>query len=93
MLEDASHETITDCGEDGELPPVNAMCESTKMTGTLAVLVAGVAVLADSVFVLAMLYPVLLVIRYGVIAREERYLEEKFGQEYLDYKAVVRRWF
>ena len=33
-----------------------------------------------------------LVIRYGVIAREEIYLERKFGAEYLDYKAKVRRW-
>ena len=58
----------------------------------LAMLIAGVAVAADSVFVLAMLYPVLLVIRYGVIAREERYLEAKFGQAYMDYQARVRRW-
>jgi protein-S-isoprenylcysteine O-methyltransferase Ste14 len=27
-----------------------------------------------------------------VIAREERYLERKFGQEYLDYKGRVRCW-
>jgi protein-S-isoprenylcysteine O-methyltransferase Ste14 len=35
---------------------------------------------------------VLLVIRFYVIAREERYLETKFGEEYLDYKRRVRRW-
>jgi protein-S-isoprenylcysteine O-methyltransferase Ste14 len=41
----------------------------------------------------AMLLPlVLAVLRRGVIEREERYLERKFGDEYLAYKARVRRW-
>jgi protein-S-isoprenylcysteine O-methyltransferase Ste14 len=31
-------------------------------------------------------------LRYGVIAREEAYLERKFGRAYLDYKDRVRRW-
>ena len=35
---------------------------------------------------------VLAVIDRGVIAREERYLEGKFGEEYLAYKRGVRRW-
>ncbi len=53
---------------------------------------AGIAVAADSLWVLLLLVPALIVVRYGVIAREERYLEEKFGEDYLRYKARVRRW-
>jgi protein-S-isoprenylcysteine O-methyltransferase Ste14 len=36
--------------------------------------------------------PLLWVINVGVVQREERYLERKFGDAYRDYKASVRRW-
>jgi protein-S-isoprenylcysteine O-methyltransferase Ste14 len=39
-----------------------------------------------------MLIPFYLVLRYGVVAREEGYLERKFGDAYSDYKSRVRRW-
>jgi protein-S-isoprenylcysteine O-methyltransferase Ste14 len=52
----------------------------------------GIALLSDALWVLAPLPVVLAVIDRGVIAREERYLERKFGSEYLDYKRRVRRW-
>jgi protein-S-isoprenylcysteine O-methyltransferase Ste14 len=52
----------------------------------------AIALLADALWVLAPLPLVLLIIDRGVIAREERYLERKFAQEYLDYKRRVRRW-
>lgn len=58
----------------------------------LALAYAGISVAVDSAWMLALILPFLLVIRYGVVAREERYLERKFGQAYLDYKAKVRRW-
>jgi protein-S-isoprenylcysteine O-methyltransferase Ste14 len=52
----------------------------------------GLAVALDSLWLLAMLVPFYLVIRYGVVAREEAYLERKFGDAYLGYKSRVRRW-
>jgi protein-S-isoprenylcysteine O-methyltransferase Ste14 len=53
---------------------------------------AGAGVAGDSPWVLAMLGPVLWVMHHGVILDEERYLEVKFCEAYLDYKATVRRW-
>ena len=39
-----------------------------------------------------MLVPFALVIRYGVVPREEAYLEHKFGNVYGSYRTRVRRW-
>jgi protein-S-isoprenylcysteine O-methyltransferase Ste14 len=52
----------------------------------------GLAIGFDSLWVLAALAPFYLVIRYGVVAREEAYLERKFGDVYAGYKSRVRRW-
>ena len=53
---------------------------------------AGLAIGFNSLWILAALAPFYLVIRYGVVAREETYLERKFGDIYLDYTTRVRRW-
>lgn len=53
---------------------------------------AGVAVMGNSLWALSLLIPTLAVIRYGVIAREEEYLERKFGEDYRRYRNSVRRW-
>ena len=58
----------------------------------LALLFAGIAVLADSGWLALLLVPYVAVLRIGVIAREERYLERKFGAPYRAYRARVRRW-
>jgi protein-S-isoprenylcysteine O-methyltransferase Ste14 len=58
---------------------------------SLAVLYAGLAVMANALWSLLLL-AVMLIIHYAVILPEERYLEQKFGEEYRSYKAKVRRW-
>jgi protein-S-isoprenylcysteine O-methyltransferase Ste14 len=58
----------------------------------MALTYVGIALLSSAVWVLVPLPFVLAVIDRGVIAREERYLVAKFGEEYLGYKRTVRRW-
>ncbi len=58
----------------------------------MALLYAGVAVALDSPLALLLLAPVVAAIHFGVVAREERYLEAKFGEPYRRYRAQVRPW-
>jgi protein-S-isoprenylcysteine O-methyltransferase Ste14 len=53
---------------------------------------AGLAIAFDNLWLLMMLVPFALLIRYGVVAREEAYLERKFGDVYRGYRSRVRRW-
>jgi len=52
----------------------------------------GLAIAFDNLWLLMMLLPFALVIHYGVVAREEIYLELKFGDVYRGYRSRVRRW-
>jgi protein-S-isoprenylcysteine O-methyltransferase Ste14 len=52
----------------------------------------GIAIAARSPWTLVLILPLAITVRYGVVAREERYLESKFGAAYRAYKASVRRW-
>ena len=58
----------------------------------LAMIYAGIAALRNSLWAILFLPLVLYVIQREVIGREDRYLERTFGEEYLAYKARVRRW-
>jgi protein-S-isoprenylcysteine O-methyltransferase Ste14 len=53
---------------------------------------AGIAIAARSLWALILVLPLAITIRYGVIAREEAYLDRRFGDTYRSYKARVRRW-
>ena len=59
---------------------------------SLALVHAGIALLANALWPLLLLLPALLLIRYHVIAREEAYLHSRFGPDYQAYCHSVRRW-
>jgi len=59
----------------------------------LAIIYLGIAFLINDLLVLLFLVPVLVIMNWDIIPREEQYLEAKFGEEYLAYKHNVRRWF
>jgi protein-S-isoprenylcysteine O-methyltransferase Ste14 len=58
----------------------------------MTMMYAGIAALRNALWAIVLLPVALLVIQRGVIEREERNLERKFGEEYLSYNARVRRW-
>jgi protein-S-isoprenylcysteine O-methyltransferase Ste14 len=55
-------------------------------------LYGGIGLAARSPWTLILTLPLAITIRYGVVAREEAYLERRFGAAYRAYKARVRRW-
>jgi protein-S-isoprenylcysteine O-methyltransferase Ste14 len=52
----------------------------------------GIAAWINSLWLIATLIVAVALMTTIVIPREERYLKRKFGTEYVDYKARVRRW-
>ena len=58
----------------------------------MAIFYAGLAIAINGLLIIVLLPVLLGILSFGVISREERYLERKFDQEYLRYKARVRRW-
>ena len=52
----------------------------------------GIAIWLNSLWLLATLGVAVALMHFVVIRREEEYLEQRFGEEYLRYKASVRRW-
>ena len=58
----------------------------------LSALQLGIGLWMNNLWVALMLIPVGIIMTTQVIAREEAYLERAFGEDYLRYKASVRRW-
>lgn len=59
----------------------------------ITLLYIGATFLLNSWWGVILLLPMLIVLHFGVVRREERYLESKFGEAYLVYRSRVRRYF
>jgi protein-S-isoprenylcysteine O-methyltransferase Ste14 len=87
-------------GEDIRIEkPTNALvndgpyCFSRNpIYGALTLAYAGISLIVNTIWPLVGLPLVLAVMHYGVIRREERYLEGLFGDQYRQYQTRVRRW-
>jgi protein-S-isoprenylcysteine O-methyltransferase Ste14 len=55
-------------------------------------LLAGIAIALASDWMLVLLVASSFLMHFGVVLREERYLEARFGDAYRDYKASVSRY-
>jgi protein-S-isoprenylcysteine O-methyltransferase Ste14 len=59
---------------------------------SMTLVYGGIATIANALPAALLLPIVLRLMRRGVIEREERYLERKFGDEYIEYKVGAPRW-
>ena len=58
----------------------------------LFLMYGGIGMAAPSPWAVILALPLAITLRNGVVAREEAYLERRFGDAYRDYKTRVRRW-
>tara|TARA_B100000965_G_scaffold262678_1_gene221632 strand:+ start:1684 stop:2349 length:666 start_codon:yes stop_codon:yes gene_type:complete len=59
----------------------------------LLILQVGLGMILSMTHIVFFTFLTYVLFRYGVIKKEEYYLEKKFGSTYLDYKNKTRRWF
>ena len=52
----------------------------------------GVALLLNNLWIILALGVLMVYVDRGIVRREERYLEQQFGETYMEYKRNVRRW-
>jgi protein-S-isoprenylcysteine O-methyltransferase Ste14 len=85
-------------GRDGKVYAENLVtggmfnhCRNPLYVGNILML-AGVGVLSNSLFYVAVMLPVFLFIYQAIVLAEENFLKNKFGDQYDSYCARVNRW-
>jgi protein-S-isoprenylcysteine O-methyltransferase Ste14 len=58
----------------------------------LTLMYLGLTLAVNTWWGVVVLVPLLIVMHFGVVLREERYLERKFGESYRQYRSSVRRY-
>lgn len=58
----------------------------------LTLLYVGLILSFNTWWGIVVLVPLLIIMHYGVVLREERYLDRKFGETYRQYCSMVRRY-
>jgi protein-S-isoprenylcysteine O-methyltransferase Ste14 len=53
----------------------------------------GVTLWVNGLAPLLLMFPMMWLLHWGIVLREERYLKAKFGNTYEAYQTAVRRWF
>lgn len=86
--------TSVDCNKPTTKIVVNGPFRFTRnpLYVSLLLLYAGIAILVNTLWCILLLPVLFVIFNRGVVNREEKYLEQKFGEEYLQYKKRVRRW-
>jgi protein-S-isoprenylcysteine O-methyltransferase Ste14 len=59
----------------------------------LCIITVGIGLMLNNLWVSLSFIPSIVIIFFIAIKKEELYLENKFGQDYISYKEKVRRWF
>ena len=86
-------------GPGVDVPPTRLVTEGpfrftrNPMYLALCLLQVALGFFLNDWITLLFVVPLALILHYGVILREERYLTAKFGEPYLQLKRDVRRWF
>ena len=52
----------------------------------------GAGIALGNVWILALVYPAVRIMNLHVIAKEEAFLRQAFGEDYVSYLATTRRW-
>jgi protein-S-isoprenylcysteine O-methyltransferase Ste14 len=63
------------------------------MYTAMIIFMAGLAIALASDWTLVLVVPAALLLHFGVVKREERYLEAKFGESYQSYMRTVPRYW